>query len=125
MSQPIIVQVGKRFFVDSIGGILGFPVWWYTRGLKKWSRFAWSWFNSYRAILGVGVWVRNIFVPMYGSYDIGGRVVSFFMRLVMIIVRSFGLVGLAMMLIVIMIAYIFLPVLVVLMIFYHGFGSIV
>ncbi len=125
MSQPIIVQVGKRFFIDSVGGILGFPVWWYTRGLAKWSRFAWGWFNGYRAVLGVGVWVRNIFVPMYGSYDIGGRIVSFFMRVVMIFFRSIALVGLAFLLILLMLAYIILPALVVLMIFYHGFGSIV
>jgi len=68
--------------------LLYFPIWWYTRGLV---RFAQSFGKSLRfkwQELGVGVWVKNLFVPMFGVRDIAGRLISFFMRLVQIIFRS-------------------------------------
>lgn len=69
--------------------LLYFPIWWYTRGLV---RFAQSFGKSLRfkwQELGVGVWVKNLFVPMFGVRDIAGRLISFFMRLVNIIGRFF------------------------------------
>jgi hypothetical protein len=69
--------------------LIYFPFWWYTRGLV---RFAKSFINSLRfkwQDLGVGVWIKNLFVPMFGVHDISGRLISFFMRLVNIIGRFF------------------------------------
>ncbi|HOX96861.1 MAG TPA: hypothetical protein PL066_00695 [bacterium] len=67
--------------------LLYFPIWWYTRGFV---RFAKAFGNSLRykwQELGVGVWIKNLFVPMFGVHDISGRLISFFMRLVNIIGR--------------------------------------
>jgi hypothetical protein len=41
--------------------------------------------------LAPGLWLANLFVPMYGQFDFQGRVISFLVRLVQIIVRIFGL----------------------------------
>lgn len=67
--------------------LLYFPFWWYTHGFLRFAkslvkalRFKWQ-------DLGVGVWVKNLFVPMFGVRDIAGRLISFFMRLVNIIGR--------------------------------------
>lgn len=38
-----------------------------------------------------GLWLKNIFVPMYGQRDFQGRVASFFIRFVNVIVRSVSL----------------------------------
>lgn len=122
MAQPVIVQATRIFFVDLVGGLLGFPVWWYTKGVVRWSKFMWGWFSGYRASLAVAVWVKNIFVPMYGSYDIVGRLISFFMRVAMIIIRSLLLVFIAVFMLVFYLVYFALPPLVVAAILYHGIG---
>lgn len=41
--------------------------------------------------LAPGLWLANLFVPMFGQYDFQGWLVSFFMRLVQIIARAFAL----------------------------------
>lgn len=38
--------------------------------------------------LGVFVWIKNIFRPMYGQTDWQGRLISFFVRVVQIFFRS-------------------------------------
>lgn len=124
MAQPVIVQGLRILIVDIVGGILGFPVWWYSRGLAGWFRFIWNWFKDYQDVLGVSVWVKNIFVPMYGSYDIAGRIVSFFMRSAMIVLRSIALVLLGMLSIVLILLYLVLPIIITFMVVYHIVGAI-
>lgn len=66
------------------------PVWWYTHGLLH--MLAW-WSERSRLLwhrLSVGLWARNILVPMFGQYDWQGRVISFLIRLAQIIFRSIG-----------------------------------
>ena len=38
--------------------------------------------------LGLAVWAKNLFTPMYGQQDFMGKFISFFIRLIQIIVRS-------------------------------------
>lgn len=122
MAKPIVIQAGRILIIDLFGGAVGFPFWWYSKGLVRWSRFVWNWYNDYRAYLGVGVWIKNIFVPMYGSYDIPGRIISFFMRVVMIALRSIGTLILTVVMVVVYLAYIVLPLLVVGMVVYNLIG---
>jgi len=42
-------------------------------------------------MLAIGVWTKNIFVPMFGMHDWQSRIISFFMRVVQIIGRSIAL----------------------------------
>jgi hypothetical protein len=87
-----ILNLMKIVFVDLIGEFLYFPIWWLTVGLKK----TWIFFVSqvlyFEASLSVKVWIVNLFRPMYMQTDIAGRLISFFMRLFQIIVRSAALV---------------------------------
>jgi len=86
-----VKQLAKLLAVDLLGSVLWFPVWWYTRGLKK---IALGFLRSlqYRsASYGLRIWVKNLFVPMYGQHDIQGKLVSFFMRLIVLIGRSLAL----------------------------------
>lgn len=71
-----------------------FPIWWYSAGLLKTLRGVGNFYRAQEASLNFTVWLKNIFVPMYGQYDTAGRLVSFFIRLVQIIYR--GLVMLVM-----------------------------
>ena len=47
--------------------------------------------QGYARTLAIRVWIRNIFVPMFGMYDWQSRLISFFMRVVQIIGRTIAL----------------------------------
>ncbi len=66
------------------------PIWWYTHGLLR--MLTW-WQERSRLLwhrLSIGLWARNILVPMFGQYDWQGRIISFLIRLAQIIFRSIG-----------------------------------
>lgn len=66
-----------------------FPVWWYSRGLLATTKGIFRFLQHENQSLALSIWVRNIFVPMYGQTDWQGRAVSIFIRLIQIIFRSF------------------------------------
>lgn len=86
------LELTKFAFSETFGSALRFPVWWYTDGFMK--LFAWIGRElSYRwKAYAFAIWIRNIFVPMYGQYDWSGRLVSFVMRVVVLFGRGFALV---------------------------------
>jgi hypothetical protein len=79
-----------------IGGvfkdILFFPFWWYSFGLAKFLIWLKSFLGDKQRSLGLGVWVKNIFVPMYGQRDWQGVLISIFIRIVQIIFRSIAMI---------------------------------
>ncbi len=85
-STPILVL--RYAIKDVIGGIIFFPIWWYTIGFMTVLSWAASSIGEMSQMFGLGVWVRNLFVPMYGDTSIIGRLISFGIRLVMIAVRG-------------------------------------
>ncbi len=105
MGQQTPLLVLRYFFIDFFGGIVGFPVWWYTRGVAL--MFAWAArsVQGQFVSLGLGVWMKNLFVPMYGATDIWGKIISFGIRLFMIVFRSIVLVGWIVIVIAVLIAY--------------------
>jgi len=85
--QNIATSAAKAVLVDIIGDVLYFPVWWYTAGFKH------IFLNRLRSTaamadhLALRLLLLNIFKPMFGQYDRAGRLISFFMRIVILIVR--------------------------------------
>jgi len=100
----------KYTFLDLFGGILRFPVWWYTRGLVSAAQAGLRAVQSYAAMLAVGVWVRNVFVPMFGARDWQSRIISFFMRVFQIIARSLIVCLFATIVLIALVLYTVLPV---------------
>ncbi|OGH68441.1 MAG: hypothetical protein A3I29_02060 [Candidatus Magasanikbacteria bacterium RIFCSPLOWO2_02_FULL_44_11] len=78
----------QRLCLEALLDILYFPVWWYSRGFIWVTQSALDWCRIGKRRLAPGLWLQNIFVPMYGQYDFTGKVISFFMRLIQIVVRS-------------------------------------
>lgn len=78
----------KYFFVDLVGGVLAFPVWWYTRGTVLVLAWAGDSIRDSGRALSLGVWVKNLFVPMYGERGAEGRIISFFIRFCVMILRA-------------------------------------
>ena len=103
----------KSVLFGTIADFLYTPIWWYTSGLWKQVRGVWGSFVLRQEALAVDVWLKNLFVPMYGQYDITGRVISFFVRLVQIVGRMVILLCWAVVLIAWIIVWIAIPVAVV------------
>ena len=68
--------------------LLSAPIWWYSRGLQLSFRRLLDRLTYANRYLGVTVWASNLFVPMYGQWDVAGRVISFFVRIVQTVVRG-------------------------------------
>lgn len=99
-------------FIDIIKSFLHFPVWWYSSGLAE-SYFKLKTRLKYRReVLGVGVWVKYWFVPMYGQRDFTGRAISIFMRTINIIIRFFLFLIVALFYLVLILIKIILPILI-------------
>lgn len=100
-------------FAQLIFDIVFAPIWWYTTGFVKFLRWAFVFEKDRFQKVGVYVWIRNIFVPMYGERSKSGRIISFFMRLVQIIFRLGFMALYTMMVLAMIVVYLALPVLVV------------
>lgn len=97
--------------LQAAGEILYFPVWWYSAGLLRAGRRLLDFWLDQEKILGVGVWVQNIFVPMYGQRDWAGRIISFIMRFIQIIARGAVLLFWFVVVVLIFLLWVFFPLL--------------
>lgn len=92
MTNNIVATSIKYVIVDLIGDFLYWPIWWYSKGLYQTIFYSLNQIIHLEEMLGLRIWVKNLFTPMFGQYDIEGRLISFFMRLVQIIFRTIALV---------------------------------
>ena len=100
----------KRIFLQSLIDIFYFPIWWYSKGTIKVLHALHEQFDHVSVKLAVGIWLRNLFVPMFGQTDWQGRLMSIFMRLVNVFFRSFALAIYVIALMLISITWVILPV---------------
>src|SRR3989338_393422 len=82
----------RAVLLSTIADFFYTPIWWYTRGLWKQVRGIIGSVVARQEALAIDVWVKNIFVPMYGQYDFAGRAISFFMRGAQIVGRMIILI---------------------------------
>ncbi len=78
----------QRLTLEFVLDFLYAPIWWYTKGAKRAILFSAHMVAEGNAQFAPGLWLVNIFVPMFGQYDWQGRLVSFFVRLMNVIFRS-------------------------------------
>jgi hypothetical protein len=76
----IIAEIGRD--------LLFFPVWWYSQGFFLFLKKNIAFITEQEKSLGVMIWIKNIFRPMYGQTDWQGKLISIFIRLVQIIFRT-------------------------------------
>ena len=69
--------------------------------------------------LAVGVWVKNLFVPMFGLHDWQSRLISVFMRGLQIILRGIGLVAWMFFVLFLACVYLIIPILTIGFILFH------
>lgn len=80
-----------RLALETAKDFLYFPLWWYSAGWWHWLGKVGNFITEWAVVLGVEVWIKNWFVPMYGQRDFASRLISFFIRSIQIIVRSIAL----------------------------------
>ena len=85
------ILVFQRLLIDFFIDIFYFPVWWYSAGAKRALIGCWHLIREANISMAPGLWLKNIFVPMFGQRDWQGRIMSFFMRLVNVIGRGIAL----------------------------------
>ena len=93
MWQHNFLTYSGKIIIQILGEILYFPLWWYSVGFGRLAKNVWRFFLNQEQILGFSVWLKNLFVPMYGQSDWAGRLISFVMRLVQIIFRGAALLA--------------------------------
>ena len=84
-------SVARLLFVDLLGSVVWFPAWWYTEGLTMVAKKALNTLRYRARAYSFRIWIKNFFTPMYGQYDITGRLVSVFMRTVVLIARAIAI----------------------------------
>lgn len=107
---------------ELVGGFLALPVWWYTRGLAIMSEWVRRTVREASQMFALGVWVRNLFVPMYGETEWSGRLISFGVRMVMIAVRGVAVAFWTVLALAGFFAYLVSLPLAILGLLYHGSG---
>ncbi len=85
------ILILQRLAIEALLDILYFPIWWYTGGVWRALLFCLDMLKEGNSNFAPGLWLSNIFVPMYGQYDWQGRIISFFMRLAQVLARTVGL----------------------------------
>lgn len=100
----------KFILIELIGDIFYWPLWWYSKGLVKTGLFCLNEIKDQSERLALGVWLKNIFTPMFGQYDWEGRIISFFARLAQIIARVIILLIWSILVLAVFFAWIILPI---------------
>lgn len=113
MAQHIIVQTIKSLLIDAIIEIVYFPIWWYTKGLKGTLIYVFNSLKNSNRNLSLTLLLRSLFKPMFGQYDRQGRIISFFMRLILVLTRLIVFILLVIFNILVIIFWIVLPLVVV------------
>lgn len=112
------LELTKFILSETVGSVLRFPMWWYSDGLLRLSKWIVQQLNYRWRAYAFAIWIRNMFVPMYGQYDWSGRLVSFVMRVVVLIGRGIGLMGEALGYFLLSLVYVLLPPLALIMAVY-------
>ncbi len=115
----MFLLVLPRLLLETFLDLLYFPLWWYTSGAVASARWCVRLVASGNGHFAPGLWLANIFVPMYGQYDIEGRFISFFMRLFQVLARGLALFIWILICFILFLAWLALPVVV-----FYGFWSI-
>ncbi|OGL63850.1 hypothetical protein A3C09_04960 [Candidatus Uhrbacteria bacterium RIFCSPHIGHO2_02_FULL_47_44] len=114
----------KHLLLDLVREILFLPVWWFTIGLAQMVLWCGHSVKHAAETTGLTIWAKNLFVPMYGETSVSGKLISFFVRLIMVIARGVATFVWMFVVVGVFIAYLLLLPLAILGIFYHGLGMV-
>lgn len=103
----------KFILIDIFLDALYAPVWWYSAGLVGTLRKLYRATQEGAQIIGITIWAKSLFRPMYGEYSWQGRIISFFMRIVVLIFMTLQMVVWLGILLVLLLVWLALPPMIV------------
>lgn len=122
MTSTVPKHILRFFWKDFLGDFLAFPLWWYSRGTLRVITYIMDSASRYAYTLSLRIWIKNLFVPMYGQYDLAGRAISFVLRIVVLFYRTILFVFWVFILLGVLCLWIFGPLLVVWYMLFQLFG---
>lgn len=105
-----LFNIFKLILFDFIGGILYFPFWWYSQGFFSLIIFFFNKIKNQFNSLGILIAFKFLFKPMYAQKDFSGRIISFFMRLVVLFFKTITFLLFFVLLIIGTLFYLVLPI---------------
>lgn len=118
-SDMMIFGVIRFLIIDFVWNVLYFPVWWYTTGLAHVGRLVVRQVHGLAQALNLRILFQFLFKPMFGQYDIWGRIISFYVRIVhFVVLLIFTLVS-TILLSLLCLLWVLLPLVVIWSILYH------
>lgn len=112
-SAHISTGVLRYFFIELVGDILYFPIWWYSAGFIQFLNSLINRLKDTERHLAIRLLAQNLFLPMFGQDDRQGRIISFFMRLVLLFGRVIYFCGFIIISLVLMIFWLALPIIII------------
>ncbi|NQU77487.1 hypothetical protein HQ544_02205 [Candidatus Falkowbacteria bacterium] len=115
--MSVFIFTIKYLAVDILLDFLLFPLWWYSHGLIKASQRFVRHLRYGLQITGLKIWLLNMFNPMFGEISWQGRLISFFMRLIFLIVKIISFILWFIFSLVVFLLWLALPLLIIYMVF--------
>jgi hypothetical protein len=115
------VSALKYVFLELIGKLIYFPVWWYSSGTKKVLIFVGRQISGVANAMGLSILSKNLLKPMYGDYSRSGRIISFFMRLIQFFFLTIAITVWSIVMFVFFILWLLLPIIVIYSIIFQIF----
>jgi len=107
----VLFNVIKSSFIDTLSNIFYFPIWWYGHGVKKRFLVFGKQIKKLSKTLALKIMFANYFKPMFGEYSRQGRIISFFMRTILLLWRLLLFLISFLSLLFLFLAWIILPIL--------------
>jgi hypothetical protein len=123
MTQNLVWKSLRYILVEILWDFVYFPLWWYSRGLKKVALFCLGQMREWGERLSLRILFTNLFKPMYSDYSRSDRIISFFLR---IFVFGFKLILMfvwVIILLIILFVYLLLPPFIIYMIVLNITGN--
>ncbi len=114
----LVIKQAGDFFFEFLFDFARFPWWWYSGGLKLVAQKCWRGWGTARARVGLGIFARYLFKPMYQDYSWQGRLISLAMRLVLLLEKTIRFIFWTVWYLAILIVWLLLLPLALIMVFY-------
>ncbi len=105
----VVLSAAKFIGRELIGDFFSWPIWWYSTGLVRLVRRRWQALVAFEASIGLTVWVINWTRPMFAQYDLTGKMISVFMRTVLIGLKTIQVMLYGLLELVGIVAWVLLP----------------
>ena len=110
---------GAKILAELGRDLIYFPFWWYSQGLFLFVKKLLEFLHHQEKSLALFVWIKNIHKPMYGQHDWQGMLISVFIRIVQIIIRSIIMIFWLALAVTVLLAWMLLPLVVIYQIYYQ------